>query len=200
MIDRMTHEFIWKGITGKGIHLVGWDTITRNKRHGGLGVRRAREANTSLLGKLVWDLQHQSNKLCVQVISSKYHVVGNFLGGEFSTRSFTWNSIRKTKAILREGFSMRVEVGDVSFWYDPWSKLGPHCNLVDFVAIHDSDLQVKNVFIEQGVNLNQFMTHIPAFFKEEIMKLKVTLNAIVPDAYIWEESIKGDYSARTGYA
>lgn len=186
MIDRMTREFLWKGNTGKGIHLVGWDTITRSKGHEGLGVQRAREANTSLLGKLVWDLQHHTNKLWVKVISSKYHVMGNFIDEGYKTGSFTWNSIGKARAILREGYSMRTGAGDVSFWYEKWSKLGTLCNLVDFVAIHDTDIRVKDVFMNHEVNLNQLVTHTPAALKEEIMNLKVTLNASIPDAYIWE--------------
>lgn len=32
---------------------------SRPKKYGGLGVRAAWEANTALLGKLVWDIQHQ---------------------------------------------------------------------------------------------------------------------------------------------
>lgn len=67
-IDRVSREFIWKGTTDKGIHLVGWNTITKPKKHGGLGIRRAREANTALLGKLVWDIQQKKDKLWVEVI------------------------------------------------------------------------------------------------------------------------------------
>lgn len=81
VIDRATRDFIWKGNMRKGIHLVGWDKITMSKKYGGLGVRRAREANTSLLGKLVWEVQHQSKKLWVSILKSKYHIEGNFLLG-----------------------------------------------------------------------------------------------------------------------
>ncbi|GAU13776.1 hypothetical protein TSUD_82850 [Trifolium subterraneum] len=39
------------GSSDTGIHLVGWDKITKPKKLGGLGIRKARDANTSLLGK-----------------------------------------------------------------------------------------------------------------------------------------------------
>ncbi|PNX74329.1 ribonuclease H [Trifolium pratense] len=61
-IDQMTRNFIWKGPSNKGI-LVGWSPITKAKTDGGLGVLLAREANTSMLGKLVWDIPQNSSKL-----------------------------------------------------------------------------------------------------------------------------------------
>lgn len=52
-IDQTTRNFIWRGTNNKGIHLVNWKKISLPKNLGGLGIRTAREANTSLLGKLV---------------------------------------------------------------------------------------------------------------------------------------------------
>lgn len=51
---------------------MSWEKITQPKIVGGLGVRRAREANTTHLGKHIWELIHHHNKLCVHVLSSKY--------------------------------------------------------------------------------------------------------------------------------
>jgi len=36
---------------------------------GGLGIRSARDANISLLGKLVWDLIQKNDKLWVHMLS-----------------------------------------------------------------------------------------------------------------------------------
>lgn len=52
----MTRDLIWKEKDNKGINLVGWSTVTTPKNHGGLGVGDAREPNTALFGKLVWDM------------------------------------------------------------------------------------------------------------------------------------------------
>ncbi|MCI77498.1 ribonuclease H, partial [Trifolium medium] len=35
-IDKMAHNFLWKGMSNTGIHLVGWDKITKPKKLGGL--------------------------------------------------------------------------------------------------------------------------------------------------------------------
>ncbi|MCI14329.1 RNA-directed DNA polymerase (Reverse transcriptase), partial [Trifolium medium] len=71
-IDRMARNFLWKGSSDTGIHLVGWDKITKPKKLGGLGIRKARDANTSLLGKLVWNVHQNSDVLWVQIIQHKY--------------------------------------------------------------------------------------------------------------------------------
>lgn len=55
-LDRYAREFLWKGNNNTGIHLVNWETISSPRKWGGLGVRRARLQNISLLGKIVWNV------------------------------------------------------------------------------------------------------------------------------------------------
>lgn len=72
LIDRLTRNFICKGIDNKGLNLVSWDKISLPKRFGGLGLRKARDVNISLLGKLVFQLQYKARKLWVSLLSCKY--------------------------------------------------------------------------------------------------------------------------------
>lgn len=78
-IDKISRDFIWKGSQNKGVNLVNWQRVSLPKSLGGLGIRTAREANTSLLGKLVWDVQQDKRKLWVQLLRNRYTVEGNFL-------------------------------------------------------------------------------------------------------------------------
>lgn len=71
-IDRLTEDFIWKGANEKGIHLVGWKTITKLKSHTGNEMRLTRESNTTMLGKVVWDIHSNCDKLWVNVLKNKY--------------------------------------------------------------------------------------------------------------------------------
>jgi len=50
---KYARSFLWKGNKDKDVHLVGWDKIARPRKVGGLGIGRARESNTAMLGKLV---------------------------------------------------------------------------------------------------------------------------------------------------
>lgn len=51
---------------------MNWDIVTSPRRYGGLGIRDTRLTNLPLLGKLVWSLLHEKNKLWVQVLIHKY--------------------------------------------------------------------------------------------------------------------------------
>lgn len=61
---------------------------------------------------------------------------------------------------MKEGYHLRVGAGNVSFLFEPWSTLGLLCNVVDYVAIHDSDLKVNNVYRESGVDLQHPVTQV----------------------------------------
>ena len=71
-LDKTVCSFIWKGSTNKGMHMVGWEKITKAKKNEGLGVRIARKQNIVLLAKLVWDMLKPSNHLWSQILSAKY--------------------------------------------------------------------------------------------------------------------------------
>lgn len=94
---------------------------------GGLGIRTARETNTAMLGKLVWDMQCNSEKLWVQMMTNKYVKGVPFLQTPLRYGSPTWNSIFKAKEALKEGSHFRVGNGESLFWYSPWTQLGPLC-------------------------------------------------------------------------
>lgn len=63
-LDSTVRKFIWcKPAVGRGIHLVNWNIIAIPKACGGLGIREACLMNVSLLGKLIWSLLRDNNKL-----------------------------------------------------------------------------------------------------------------------------------------
>lgn len=67
-----SRRFIWSGGLERKVHLIKWGTIIQNKRNGGLEVHRARHQHTSLLGKLIWDILHNSDKPWAQIVNRKY--------------------------------------------------------------------------------------------------------------------------------
>jgi hypothetical protein len=124
-IDRTARNFLWKGTSDSGIHLVGWDKITKPKKLGGLGIRKARDANTSLLGKLVWNVHQNSDALWVKLIQHKYLKEEALLSSDNNkSGSVTWNAIRKALSALKEGFHFRLGNGNNSFWFTNWSGNG----------------------------------------------------------------------------
>ena len=57
-IDRLRHAFFWKGdnsVNG-GQCLINWDVLCTSRGASGLGIRRLRDFNISLLSKWWWKL------------------------------------------------------------------------------------------------------------------------------------------------
>jgi len=124
-IDQTTRNFVWRGPNDKGIHLVGWNKIARPKHLGGLGIRSARDANTCLLGKLVWDLVQNKDKLWVSLFSDIYTAEPSLFHATVnSNNSSTWSSIIRAKNILKNGFVWRAGFGSSSFWFSCFNDFG----------------------------------------------------------------------------
>ncbi|GAU21723.1 hypothetical protein TSUD_328480 [Trifolium subterraneum] len=189
VIDRTTRNFIWKGSSDIGIHLVGWDKITKSKKLGGVGIRKARDANTSLLGKLVWNIHQNSDALWVKVIQHKYLKEENLLNlTNNKTGSVTWNAIRKALSALKEGFHFRLGNGNSSFWYSNWSGNGVIANQVMFVDIHDLEMRVRDVYTDGNWQFNLLYTNLPQEIKEKLNSTAINLNPFVNDCYTWKAS------------
>jgi len=102
-LDKTVRSFIWKGSTNKGMHMVGWEKITKSKKNGGLGVRIVRKQNIALLGKLVWDMFKPSNHLWSQILSTRYLQGSNIFLTRNSKGSPIWNAIVKALKVLEDG-------------------------------------------------------------------------------------------------
>lgn len=138
--------------------MVGWGTITLPKKSGGLNVRIAREANTFLLVKLVWDIHtNNNNKLWVQTICSKYLGDLCVLKVPKKNCSTTWNSVMKARGVLRDGFNFWLGYGATSLWYSPWTSFGKLSQSVLFVDIHNTSLCIRDMIID-GTGTSIFST------------------------------------------
>ncbi|MCI29947.1 RNA-directed DNA polymerase (Reverse transcriptase) [Trifolium medium] len=106
-----------------------------------------------------------SNKLWVDLLSSKYTFGPNFLlSNNPSSGSSTWSSIIRAKDILKDGYSWRAGSGSSSFWYTPWTTLGRLGSLVPFVDIHDLQLSVKDVLSTGNPHTQSLYTHSLRWF------------------------------------
>lgn len=69
-LNKVSHSFIWSNNSGnRGWHRVNWETMVLPKHLGGVCLRDVNHANTSLLGKLVWSLIQEPDKLWTRVLS-----------------------------------------------------------------------------------------------------------------------------------
>ena len=72
-IDKVNRNFLWGSFEHKKkMHWVNWDTITKPKKLGGLGLQSARGRNTALLTKLNWRLHNEKESQWAKVLRFKY--------------------------------------------------------------------------------------------------------------------------------
>lgn len=201
-IDSIVRRFIWKGNEGKGIHLVKWDTVTLPRSHGGLGVCQAREANISLLGKLVWDTMHRPDKLWVQLVRDKYmDGQGRFdLFSSSATASYGWRSISKLASALKKGMVWRIGNGqEVSLWNDTWLDRGPLRDLLEEVPPALTNLKVADIIQDKEWNLPLLDELGIGNVKQYISSIPINEVGEITDQVMWKHTANGIYSAMSGY-
>ncbi|CAJ2628591.1 unnamed protein product [Trifolium pratense] len=199
-IDQVTHNFIWRDANNKGIHLMSWKKIACPKKLGGLGLRSARDANTCLLGKLVWDILQSKDKLWVNIFSHRYDAGVKILHAiNHQGSSSTWSAIIRAKAVLREGFTWRAGSGSSSFWFCPWTVLGCFSKLVPYIDIHDLQLTVKDVISSNNPHSQILYTNLPHMALDIINNTHTIFNDQIEDTFIWSNNKNGVYTAKSGY-
>lgn len=63
-IDKIQRNFIWDtNDTSKKLHLINWDTISKDNKESGLGIRSPKDKNTVNLANLTWRLLTYPNPL-----------------------------------------------------------------------------------------------------------------------------------------
>ncbi|XP_072077874.1 uncharacterized protein [Arachis hypogaea] len=66
-IDSVLRQFLWKGKVGERcLNYVKWSKVVTPRKYGGLGIRDTQCVNFALLGKFVWQLLHNNDKLWLE--------------------------------------------------------------------------------------------------------------------------------------
>lgn len=185
--------------SGHGINLVGWEKITRGRSVGGLSIRTSRDANTAMLGKLIWELHTNKHKLWVNLVHQKDMGNAPILDVAKKNGSYTWNSIMKAKGIFKDGYLFRVGNGLSSLWYSTWIGNGPLAKEVPFIDIHDSHLCISDVYFDRSWHLDMFYSFLPSNIIDQIKTINFDINPAVEDGYIWKGKLDGIYTASAGY-
>lgn len=74
-IEAIERNFLWRGCDNDfKYHLVNWDSITKAKKVGGLGVKSLIALNRAFLGKWIWRFGLEDKALWHRVVRWKYGV------------------------------------------------------------------------------------------------------------------------------
>ena len=126
-IDRKVRRFLWGGTTtARKIHLVHWNTVTKPKALGGLGIHAMRQLNSAFLAKLGWRVLHEPDSFWVRVLHAKYCRGRSGLEALSSktSDSHVWRGITGATETLQQGIGVAVANGrNTMFWTHKW--VGP---------------------------------------------------------------------------
>lgn len=115
-----------------------------------------------MLGKYVWELHNNLDKLWVQLLSSRYNSITCILEvNNYHGTSYTWCSIAKAVEALKSCFVTIVGRENISIWYDKWLPNGGICDIVPSIDEHDTYLHIIDVCNCGTWNFDIISTHFP---------------------------------------
>ncbi|KAK1650817.1 hypothetical protein QYE76_068622 [Lolium multiflorum] len=125
-ISSMVCRYWWNNQEEERHHWLGWKCLSQPKCEGGLGFRDLHIFNMAMLARQGWRLLLNPDSLCAKVLCARYFPNGNILDAVPAPGiSYTWRSILRGVALLKEGLIWRVGDGaNIKMWKDPWIPSG----------------------------------------------------------------------------
>lgn len=165
-MEKLIRGFLWGNTDReKRCHLIRWDTVTRSKENGGLGIRKLAEMNIAFLAKLGWRLMFEEDSLWIQVFKAKYAIQSADCSEwrPKSSMSNAWRGILKAVPIIQQGVRKTVRNGrNTSFWKDNWLGDGPlQDRAMSLIPMQDIDKPVAD-FWDSGWKWNRFEDLLPS--------------------------------------
>lgn len=154
-LEKIVRLFLWGSKDGiRKIHLVSFEGICLPRELGGLGIKRVREINLSLLCKWFWRLKE--NRLWVRLLKEKY---GTKIGGFFPRMSrlpvgiSVWRGLTLVLPLFKSLSRWKVGNGSfISFWHDRWCSPYPLSRLfLDlYIAANTKNFTVSELLSALG--------------------------------------------------
>ena len=123
-LDAASRHFWWKPKKQNGKYLAwkAWDKLCLPKGKGGLGFKKAKDTNRTLLAKLAWMVASKRDNLCMAILRAKYKVRQDWLCKDLSKfASPIWKAIDSVKDIIVKGACYLIgDRASINVWQDPW--------------------------------------------------------------------------------
>ena len=104
------------------MHCLSWELLTKPKKDGGMWFRDIYGFNPAMLARQAWRMLTALESLCARVLKARYFPNTTILEATAHPGiSYTWRSVLKGVAQLRDGLIYRVGDGSsINIWADPW--------------------------------------------------------------------------------
>lgn len=202
-IEKVMNGYWWgRGSNGKGISWMAWDKLCDPKAGGGLGMKRLKEFNVSMLAKQGWRILNNVNPLVSAIMKARYFPNKDFLNAELGANpSFVWRSILSAQEVVKAGCRRKIGNGEnTSVWNVQWlpdfengfmSTEMPtqlqHATVASFMDIGSNrwDFEViRDICNDRDFDL---IKHIPLPYEKK------------EDSWFWIRDEKGLFTVRSCY-
>ena len=204
-LDKINRNFLW-GSTDekKRMHLVNWDMVCMPKKRGGLGIKKMKMMNQSLLAKAGWRISQKENGLWAHILRAKYLKGGHNIADykKMTSCSSTWRGIVAGNDFLLKGLRRRVGDGcNIGFWTDDWvPEFG---KLLRFAIPSLSNDQicekVSDYLLPNSWNMQKLYSALPEHVVHRILSIHAGSMQSVCDRVIWGLTKGGEFTVKSAY-
>lgn len=97
--------------TQKHVHLLNWESITKSKQDGGLGIRDATASNDAFLINQAWRIWRNDDTMLAKFIRLKHCRRTDFLNTISHIGSHSWKALIRGRNLLKTGLQWEVGTG-----------------------------------------------------------------------------------------
>ncbi|GLT93612.1 hypothetical protein SLE2022_113960 [Rubroshorea leprosula] len=200
-IDRISRNFIWgSDESHRKLHLVSWDTICQPKESGGLGIKKARDANLISMAKLNWRLHTDKGHLWRDVISKKYRIDDPHAPLPTSG-SPVIKSIAKGYSTFKDGIRWTPGTGhSIFFWSDCWVGKAPLNTILYGPFSPDAaNLLLSDIIVNDSIDLHAVDYPIPQEIVSAIAAVPLPRYSSESDHFCWGGESDGSFSSASAF-
>ncbi|PKA53799.1 Putative ribonuclease H protein [Apostasia shenzhenica] len=188
-IEKLIRQFLWNGnLNHHGLHYVNWESITKPKCSGGLGIHRFSTWSQVLMVKFAVQFYTKHQSLWVSYFQAKY---GN-RDPIFSCNrgdSYVWKMICHSGDLVLQNMKRKIGSGvSCSVLHDPWISNIPIIRWPTYInSMLDSPNYVSE-FFQHGVwNETKLLQHFDAALVKRITSLPRLQNS-ASDIWVWQST------------
>lgn len=214
-IEKSIRDFLWHdGDNGKKHYWVNWGKVGEPLDHGGLGIRRLKLMNKSILSKWCWRLGRERDSLWANIIFEKHGLLD--LGWRTRKPTTThgvslWKNIDLMSSSFFEQCIFKVgKVDKIRLWEDNWHSQGSMAELCprlyDLSSSKGISLSRAYSLNSSGLNWNLgigrsrlYEVEITEFATSTACLDSIHFEPHEEDELLWQEDKSGQYSVKAAY-
>lgn len=199
LIEKYITRFFWSGQESRGkYHWGSWKNLCCPYIEGGTNFRSLSDTCQAFQAKQWWNLR-TTNFLWKQFMKAKYFNFGHPSTVQWKKgKAQSWKILAEIKEDVECNIIWKVGKGDVSFWFDNWSRLGPLWQLTPNND-HYSQITIKEVLSNGTWNWNILQPQLNEEMKAKIIDLNIRIDEHKNDRAIWSLDNAGLFSISSAW-